>query len=99
MVFASKKTKIKFDNQIRENSRFVVLGIGCQNGAQVTYIFEKICKNIPSIPNIKPVRDIKKTKPRIHQFTNLKYCKMSLKAFKMKKQGLKGFFKVMNEEY
>ena len=29
---------------------------------------------------------LKKTKPRIHQFT--KCCKMFLKAFKMKKQGL-----------
>ena len=34
-----------------------------------------------------PVRDIKKTKPRIHQFTNLKFFKMSFKAFKMKKKG------------
>ena len=36
---------------------------------------------------------IKHTKPRIHQFTNLKCCKMSFKAFKMKKQGLKCFLK------
>ena len=37
------------------------------------------------------VRDIKKTKPRIHQFTNLKWFRMSLKALKMKKEGLKCF--------
>ena len=33
----------------------------------------------------------KKRKPRIHQFTNLKWCKMSFIAFKMKRQGLKPF--------
>ena len=32
---------------------------------------------------------LQKTKPRILQFMNLKCCKMSFKAFKMKKQGLK----------
>ena len=42
-----------------------------------------------------PVRDIKKTKPRIYKFPNLKCCKMSFKAFEMKKQGLKCFFKVI----
>ena len=36
------------------------------------------------------------SKKRNHQFTNLKCCKMSFKAFKMKKQGLKCFFKVRN---
>ena len=40
---------------------------------------------------LEPVRDIKKTKPRIHQFTNLKCFKMSFKVFEMKKQGLKCF--------
>ena len=35
--------------------------------------------------------DIKKTKSRIRQFTNLKCWKMSFKAFKMKKQGSKYF--------
>ena len=35
----------------------------------------------------------KKMKPRIHQFTNLKGCKMSVKACKMKKQGLKWLLK------
>ena len=39
-----------------------------------------------------------KTKPRIHQFTNLKCCKISFIAFKMKKQGLKCFFKVINKK-
>ena len=29
----------------------------------------------------------------IHQFTNLKFCKMSFKSFKIKKQGLKCFLK------
>ena len=42
-----------------------------------------------------PVRDIKKN-PRNHEFTNLKCCKMSSKAFKMKKQGLKCFLKKKN---
>ena len=37
-----------------------------------------------------------KTKPPIHQLTNLKCCKISFKAFKMKKQGWKCFFKVRN---
>ena len=35
------------------------------------------------------VCDIKK---RNHKFTNLKCCKMSFKAFKMKNQGLKSFY-------
>ena len=38
-------------------------------------------------------RDIKNTKPRIHQFTNVKCCKMSFKAFDMKWQGLKCLLK------
>ena len=42
-----------------------------------------------------PVRDIKKTKPRILQFTNSKCYKMSFKAFKLKRLGLKGFFEVI----
>ena len=46
----------------------------------------------------KPVWDINKMKPRIHQFTNLKCCKMSFKAFKMKKQGLKCFQNKINKK-
>ena len=34
------------------------------------------------IANVQPVRDIKKTKPRIHQFMNLKYCKNASEPFK-----------------
>ena len=37
---------------------------------------------------VQPVRDIKKTKPLIHQLTNLKCSNMSFKDFRMKKQGL-----------
>ena len=33
------------------------------------------------------------TNSTIHQFTNLKCCKMSFKAFKMKKQGLRCLLK------
>ena len=35
----------------------------------------------------------KTTNSRIHQFTNLKCCKMSFKVFKMKKQGSTYFLK------
>ena len=53
----------------------------------------------PIIKHNKAVCDIKKRKPPIHQFTNLKCCKMPLKAFKMKKTTrLKMFFKVMNKK-
>ena len=38
------------------------------------------------------------TNSQINQFTNLKCCKMSFKAFKMKKQGLKCFCKVINRK-
>ena len=34
----------------------------------------------------------------IHQFTNLKCCKMSFKAFEKKKQGLNCFLKVINKK-
>ena len=48
--------------------------------------------------NAKPAQELmvrnlfKKAKRQILQFTNLKCCKMSLKAFKLKNQGLKWFF-------
>ena len=48
--------------------------------------------------NAKPAQELmvrnlfKKAKRQILQFTNLKCCKMSLKAFKLKNQGLKCFF-------
>ena len=49
--------------------------------------------------NAKPAQELmvrnlfKKAKRQILQFTNLKCCKMSLKAFKLKNQGLKCFLK------
>ena len=47
-----------------------------------------VCKLFPIFIVLnQPVRDIKKTKPPIHHFTNLKCCKMSFKAFRMKKKG------------
>ena len=50
-------------------------------------------KYYKSSPNMVPNIYIKKTKPRIHQFTNLKRCKMFFKSFKMKRQDRKCFLK------
>jgi len=49
---------------------------------------KKKCEKIPNIPKkkLQTVSDIEKPKPRIHQFTNFKCCKMS---FKVKKQDFK----------
>ena len=49
--------------------------------------------NIPTIYKKKyeKKKSSKISNSPIHQFTNLKYFKMSFKAFKMKNQGLKKF--------